>query len=386
MISSSVIHVIPAVSEEASGPTYVVLRLCESLIAAGENLTLAAMNWSNDRSPRDFVRLFPMGLGPKRLGSSPELFRWLRDQTHAGGVDVIHSNGMWQMNAVYPGRVARGGKTRLVVSPHGSFSTWAMKHGSPLKRVFWPLLQRPALEQASCFHATAKAELDDIRRLGFRQPVAIIPSGIDVPPLARETSGPMRTLLFLGRIHPVKGVDVLLNAWSRVMHRFPQWQLKIAGSDDGYHSGGGYLAEMKALAARLRLERLDFVGPRYGDGKLSAYREAELFVLPSHSENFGITVAEAQAAGTAVIVTRGAPWAGVVEHDSGWWIDIGADALVACLEVALAQPREDLAQRGMRGREWMLREYAWPTIADKMQRTYRWLVKGGSAPAWVHTS
>jgi glycosyltransferase involved in cell wall biosynthesis len=219
--------------------------------------------------------------------------------------------------------------------------------------------------------------------LGFRQPVAIIPNGIDVPALVQGTGGPLRTLLFLGRIHPIKGIDMLLHAWARIMRRFPDWQLLVAGTDVGYDEKGGYLPEMKALAARLHLERLEFIGPRYGEAKLAAYRAAELYVLPTHSENFGITVAEAQAAGTPVIVTKGAPWGGLETHGSGWWIEIRMDALIVCLETALALPRNELAQRGMRGREWMLLEYSWQTVAHKMQKTYHWLTQGGTPPNWV---
>jgi glycosyltransferase involved in cell wall biosynthesis len=380
-----VIHVVPAIAEEASGPSYSVVRLCQSLIDAGENVKIAALDWAPLRSTPDFVNVFPMGMGPKRLGRSPSMYRWLREETEAGRADIIHSHGMWQMNAVYPGRLALGGKTKLVASPRGAFSSWAMRHGSPLKRVFWPLLQRPALSQASCFHATASEEHQDIRRLGFHQPVAVIPIGIDVPAFVQATPGPLRTLLFLGRIHPSKGVDILLHAWSRVMRRFPGWQVLVAGTDVVYGAKGDYLQRMKDIATGLGLERLKFVGPLYGEDKLYAYREAELFVLPTHSENFGITVAEAQAAGTPVIVTKGAPWKGVQTQSSGWWIDVGVEPLVDCLEKALALPREELAERGNRGREWMLREYSWKTVAQKMRQTYHWLIKGGAPPDCIHS-
>ncbi len=379
-----VIHVIPAIAEEASGPSYSVVRLCESLISAGEDVKLAAMDWSPDKPTPDFVNVFPFGMGPRRLGRSPGMCRWLRSETDAGRVDVIHNHGMWQMNAVYPGRIAKTGKAKLVVSPRGAFSHWAMSHGSPIKKIFWPVIQRPAVNQAACFHATAAAEYDDIRRLGFRQPVAVIPNGIDVPELIRHSTGPLRTLLFLGRIHPKKGVDMLLHAWSRVMHRFPNWQLRVVGTDAGYAADGGYLAQMKTLAAKLRLERQEFAAPQYGEDKLFAYRDAELFVLPTHSENFGLTVAEAQAAGTPVIVTKGAPWEDLRLRGSGWWIDIGTDPLVECLEKALAAPTEELAERGKRGRDWMQREYSWDTIARRMQETYHWLIDGGTCPRWVY--
>jgi len=180
-----VIHVVPAITEEASGPSYSVVRLCQSLIEAGEDLTLAAMDWSRLSSMPAFMKIFPLGVGPRRLGRSPEMSRWLMGETTAGTVNVVHSHGMWQMNAAYPGWAVKERKTKLVVSPRGAFSTWAMNHGSRFKRIFWPLIQRPALVPASCFHGTSESEHEDIRRLGFKQPVAIIPNGIDVPEFAQ---------------------------------------------------------------------------------------------------------------------------------------------------------------------------------------------------------
>lgn len=378
-----VIHVVPAITEEASGPSYSVVRLCQSLIATGEDVTLAALDWSTLPSPPPFLRVFPLGVGPRRLGRSPAMSQWLKSETTAGRVDVIHNHGMWQMNSAYPAWAARGCKAKLVVSPRGAFSTWAMSYGSRFKGIFWPLIQRPALAQASCFHATAEAEYEDIRRLGFKQPVAVIPNGIDVPESAQKKLRDVRTLLYLGRIHPVKGIDVLLNAWAAVVDNFPDWQLLVVGSDTGYAKQDGYLGEMKALAARLKLKRHYFVEPLYGPAKWSAYRNADLYVLPTRSENFGITVAEALATGTPAVVTRGAPWSGLHTYQSGWWIDIGVDALIAALEVAMAMPPSELAQRGINGRDWMTREFAWANLARKMDQTYRWLIEGGEYPSWV---
>jgi len=219
--------------------------------------------------------------------------------------------------------------------------------------------------------------------MGFRQPVAIIPNGIDVPEFVQQNHCDFRTLLFLGRIHPVKGVDILLHAWAEVMDRFPDWRLLIVGTDTGYGGKSGYLEQMKALATVLKLKRLEFAGSLYGNSKKLVYRDADLFVLPTHSENFGMTVAEALAVGTPAIVTKGAPWKDLETHRAGWWIDISIDALVACLKEAMAQSPSELERCGNNGREWMIREFSWQKIAYEMDRTYRWLIEGGEVPSWV---
>ena len=373
-----VIHTVPAVSEEASGPSYSVVRLCESLIAEGENVTLTALDWAPMKCPPPFLKVFPLGAGPKRLGRSPAMRRWLDGRARSRSVDLIHNHSFWMMPNVYPGWVAKKYRIPLIVSPRGTLSEWAMQNGSFVKRIFWPMIQRPALDATTCFHATAESEYEDIRRMGFQQPVAIIPNGIDIPALPPQKPVNSRVLLFLGRIHPKKGLDVLLPAWQAVQDRFSDWSLRIVGPDNG-----GYLIKMKQLATDLSLKRIEFSNALYGEQKVGAYRDSDLFVLPTYSENFGMSVAEALASGIPAIVTKGAPWNGLITHNAGWWIDLGLDSLTHCLEHALSQSPQTLAEMGENGRTWMETEFSWRFIGQKMAETYQWVVYGGSKPAWI---
>lgn len=378
-----VVHVLPAITEESSGPSYSVPQLCKSLITEGEVVTLATMDWAQMKSPPAFLKQFPLGFGPRKLGRSPDLFRWLCREVAIGEVDLIHNHGMWQMNSIYPGLVAKRTTTNLITSPRGTFSNWAMQQGTPMKKIFWPIFQRPALNATTCFHATAESEYRDIRRLGFKQPVAIIPNGIDIPELSQKKADETRTLLFLGRIHKVKGLDNLLTAWSEVQTRFPEWKLKIVGSDNGYYGSTGYLNELIALASRLKLTRVEFTGEVRGAEKLCAYRNADLYILPSHSENFGMTVAEALALGTPAIVSKGAPWEGLVKKGCGWWIDNGIDPLIVCLEEAMSLSSQVRSSKGLLGRNWMIEEFSWSRIGLMMDQTYHWLLYGGDVPSWI---
>ena len=372
------IHVVPAIAEEASGPTYSVKRLCSELSAQGVDLNLITLDWAPVANPPLFLRQFPLGVGPRRLGRSPLMSRWLSDQGRAGKVNIIHNHSLWMMPNVYPGRVARRFDIPLVVSPRGTLSPVAFSRGLLVKRVFWPLLQKPNLDCVTSFHATAISEYEDIRRMGFRQPVAIIPNGVDIPELGPKSKSNHRVLLYLGRIHKIKGLDMLLPAWRAAQNRFPDWVLRIAGPDNG-----GYLNEIKSLAERLQLKRVEFVGPVYGEAKWQLYRDADLFVLPTYSENFGMSVSESLAAGTPVLVTKGAPWHGLETQEAGRWIDIGVDPLVASLEELMARSVEDLAAMGARGREWMVNEFSWSSIADQTIEMYRWLTSGGKCPRFV---
>jgi glycosyltransferase involved in cell wall biosynthesis len=370
--------VVSSVSEEAAGPSYSVVRLCETLGAGGHDVTLAALDWAPMSSPPRFMKVFPLSTGPRRLGCSPAMRRWLMEQARRGAVEIIHNHGLWMMPNVYSGRVARRRAIPLMTSPRGMLSEWAFQYGSVVKRLFWPLVQKPALTATTCFHATAESEYEDIRRMGFHQPVAIIPNGIAIPEVVSKQAGISRTLLFLGRVHPVKGLDMLLPAWQVMQDRFPDWRLVIAGPDHG-----GYLIKMQHLAAQLRLTRIEFTGALKGKEKWKAYQQADLFVLPSYSENFGMAVAEALASGLPAIVSKGAPWKGLGEKSAGWWVDVGVDPLVDCLNHALAQTPDELEAMGRRGRAWMQTEFSWQRIGGMMAETYQWIAKGGETPEWV---
>ena len=374
----AIVHTIPDISVQASGPSYSVRRLCESLTETGADVTLATVEREHMASPPFFLKSFPLGLKLPRLAASPAMKNWLLEQARCNRIDLLHTHGLWGMPNVYPGQVAKKYDIPLVVAPRGTLTDYAFKSGSVAKRFFWPLLQKPALEPVSCFHATAESEYANIRRMGFEQPVMIIPNGVDIPLPGAGPAGQDRTLLYLGRLHAEKGVDVLLNAWQVVSPRFKDWRLRIVGPDIG-----GYLSELTSLASSLELERIEFSGAVYGEEKQKAYDEAELYVLPSPSENFGMTVAEALAAGTPAIATKGAPWSGLDEHEAGWWVDLGLDPMVALLEEALECSRPNLAQMGERGRNWVEQDYGWPEIARKTVGAYRWIIDGGSKPDWI---
>jgi glycosyltransferase involved in cell wall biosynthesis len=379
------VQINPAISNEASGPSYSTVRLSQALIEAGNRVTLAVLDWEPVLDLPEFVKPFPIASGPKRLGRSPAMRRWLAEECRTGNVEVLHNHGMWDMTALYSAWVKQG--QILVHSPRGTLSTWAMAQGSPAKGLSWPLLQRPALKQATCLHATAETEYEDIRRWGFTQPVAIIPNGVDLPSLSVKKAQAHRTLLFLGRIHPKKGLDLLLPTWQVLQDRFPEWRLRIVGSDSGYYPASGYLNQLQKLAEQLGLERITFDGALYGDQKWQAYGEADLFVLPTYSENFGIAVAESLGAGTPVVVSKGAPWSVVPEHGAGWWVDIGLDPLIAGLEEALGRSSPELALMGQRGRALIQEHYSWPKIADQMAQTYHWLQdRSLLTPAWVRAN
>ena len=372
------IQIVPNIDQEASGPSYSVVRLSQALRAAGDDTKLVVLEPKPSAADYSFARYFPYGKGPKRLGISPEMKMWLRNEALSGDCTIMHNHSLWMVTNTYAASAIKGTSCKLVVSPRGTLSSVAMARTGLLKNLLRPIMFNPVMRRAVAFHATSIQEYRDIRAQGFVQPVAVLPNGVDVPEVAANKICDKRRLLFLGRIHPIKGIDNLLKAWQIVQISFPNWELIIAGPGENKH-----VEELKALATKLRLKSCRFSGPLYGDEKLLAYRKADLYVLPTHSENFGMTVAEALAAGTPAIVTKGAPWNDLERENAGWWIDVGVEPLVAVLENALKMSPAQLEELGDNGRKWMRRDFSWEKIGENMLEFYSWLILGGKLPGFV---
>jgi glycosyltransferase involved in cell wall biosynthesis len=184
--------------------------------------------------------------------------------------------------------------------------------------------------------------------------------------------------LSLGRIHPKKGLEILLRAWARLEPDRPGWRLRIVGPSEAGHD-----AVLKSLARELRLSRVSIEGAVYGDAKNGIYTTAGVFVLPTLNDNFAITVAEALASGIPVIATKGAPWSGLVEERCGWWIDHGVEPLTAALSEATARPADELSVMGERGRAWMARDFSWSRAGRDVIDLYSWLKRPAAVPGFV---
>ena len=379
------IQVITSIEDKNKGTSYSVVRLAEALAAqGGESILMSLANASNDTITRGVrYRTFSYSQGPfilpRKLAPSQAMKRALYEEASKG--TLLHVHGLWRLPNVYPGVAVNKTEAPLVLSPRGMLGQAALSFSASQKSIFWQLFQRRALSRLKCFHATAFSEVEDIRSYGLNQPVAIIPNGVDVASSRYEvakSAGRPRQVLHLGRIHPKKGIDRLLRAWSLLGRDVEGWLLRIVGPSEN-----GHLESLQLLARELDLPNVSFEAPLNGEEKARAYAGAEIFVLPTLHENFGMVVAEALAHGTPVISTVGAPWEGLTHERCGWWIDHGPESLAATLKEGMALSDEERAQMGRRGREWMRRDFSWSTIAEKMMRLYEWCAGTGERPAFV---
>ncbi len=283
-----------------------------------------------------------------------------------GTLDIIHDHGLWLPSNHASARVGRHRRIPRVVSPRGMLESWSLKHRRIKKKIAWQLYQHRDLRSAACLHATSASEEDQFRRLGFRQPIIRIPNGVSLPVdlTSNEKLKPRKEVLFLSRIHPVKGLLNLLEAWQQSV--CSEWRLKIVGSDEC-----GHLAELKKKCAALQLrDSVEFCEAVHSEKKWQLIKDAALLALPSFSENFGIVVAEALGVGTPVLTTTGTPWNDITNRQCGWYVEPTVEAIASGLRQAMSTSRIQLAEMGQRGRLWMKESFSWDDIGRRMLSSY----------------
>ncbi len=370
------IHHVVASLSSIGGPSYTVPRLAEAT-AHDHDVVVHTLSAAPEPPTRYEVRTYSPAGPLRRFGGSPSMRASLDEA--ARSADVIHSHGLWLRTDLYAARAGRRAGTATVLTPRGMLDPWAMDHHWGRKRLVWHTGQRAALRRATCIHATAPQERQFVRDLGFKNPVAEIPNGVDVPPDPSKAPAGQRTLLYLSRVHPKKGVLNLVDAWHLVQDSFAEWDLVIAGPDDG-----GHLVEVTRRIADRGADRVRVLGEVPEERKEQLYREAELYVLPTFNENWGVTVADALAFGVPAIVGLGAPWSGLHDHRCGWWTDNGVGPLAETLAEALARPPDALREMGMRGRRWVEHEFGWDRVGEQMGRVYEWVAGRAEPPACVY--
>ncbi len=290
-----------------------------------------------------------------------------------GGPHVVHFHGLWQ--PAYP-RFAREclrRKIPFIVSPHGMLEPWAWRHRWWKKWPYFHLVEKQFLSRAACLLATAQPESDRLRQMIPGQHIESLPLGLtsDAGPdyaAARAALGwreDERVLLFLSRIHPKKGLDLLLRALAA--SAVPgEARLVIVGGGDAGCVGG-----LKALAAALapRLPRVDWLGEIWGEARWPYFQGADLFCLPTHSENFGLAVLEACQVGTPALTTTATPWAGHLAGQHGYICDPNVESLRTALARAFADDKLTTDARSALA-SWTHAHFAWPALAARYLALY----------------
>ena len=371
-----IIFVTPYVSQTAGG-LFSSVRLLAQKLRVKHEVEVFALE--DDRGKVDFPEWQPIvprlyKIFPKTFGygfSVPLLRALARAQP-----DVIHVHGirMWPVTAARI--VARKKKIPFVISPRGQLNEWPMVRNRIKKKLMHLLFENTNIRSTAFIHATCELEMQYIRDLGFLNPIEIIPNGVSCSDFDTFDSAFVfskwsmlknkKVLLFLSNIHPRKGLDLLATAWESLRKKHLDWVLAIAGTGEPQY----YEKVKKIYSDGTNDNQVVFLGDVRGNEKIALYRLCELFILPTHSENFGNVIAEAMAACKPVITTKGTPWSCLADVKSGWWIDYDTQAIQQALNTAMCLSNEERIEMGKRGRQYVETHLSWDVLADNLVSMY----------------
>jgi len=366
-------QIVASLESRHGGPSRSVLGLATALAAAGHDVelltTAPGRQAAETPAPNLAVRTFPRQWPASVVPSAP-----LRAFLRAGTFDVIHHHGLWLRPLHYAHQTAQRSGVPLVVSPRGMMAPWAWAHRRGKKRLAARWVHPGALASVRGWHATSEAEAEDIRRLGFTQPVCVAPNGVTLPTAAEATASrefwhnhcpelrDRPAALFYSRFHAMKRVIELIDLW---LEQAPaRWKLLLVGIPEQF--------SVKALRDYVyRAGGEDRVAVFDGTDRPPPYAAADLLLLPSHSENFGLVVAEALSHGLPVLATDSTPWGGLDAHGAGHcvpWEEFGT-ALTGLLD----EGPEGLRSRAAAARQWVQAEFAWEKSAGTLANFYEGL-------------
>lgn len=324
--------------------------------------------------------------GPSAFGYSPKLSKALYEYSP----DVVHAHGLWMYPSVCSLRLHRTRNARVVISPHGMLDEWAIRNGALKKKLAGFAYEGNHLRAASCLHALCNSEAASFREYGLKNPICVIPNGVHLPssrsaPVAgwrRLLPERAKVLLFLGRIHPKKGLAALIEGWHLAKASSMDsslWHLVVAGWEDGKHQ-----AELLSMVDALGISgSIHFVGPQFSEEKEATYRSSDAFVLSSFSEGLPMTVLEAWSYGLPVVITPECNLPEGFENNAAIRVDTTPIGISRGLESLFSTPPSELVKIGARGRMLAAERFAWDQSGKQMLEVYRWVLGGRDRPECV---
>ena len=347
---------------EGGGLGRAAVDLHRALAAAGEASSLVTTCRGVPAPVSGGVAQF-LRSAPSKAYFSPTL--WKAAVAMVAGCDVVHGHGFYTGVNWALGRAARRTGRPLVYHPHGMLEPWILGRSRGKKALAHWIFENANFAHARLWRALTEREAGQIRGLGIKAPVVVAPNGIDVaafdapaPAIANER----KVILFLGRIHPKKGLPLLLSAWSQAKQFHTGWEIVIAGPDEE-----GHRAQLESqIVAEGLGNSVRFVGVVGGAEKTAWLQAADLFVLPSHSEGFSVAILESLGSRTPVLATRACNFPAIEPSGAGWLCDVEAGSLARALDAALSADDAERRQRGLAGRALVERDYTWSAIAQKL--------------------
>lgn len=374
-----IIHVVSSIDESTGGPARSITTAVQGLLDLPE-IDVQIFTGKSKKPVTELLKHADRVLNFFNLESFGKFENFSQSFVQTDNL-ILHGHGMWDLPIHQMSLLARKQKIPYILTPHGMLEPWALTQRKFKKKLALLAYQSNDLKLANCIQATSEMEAENIRKLGFKNPIAIVPNGIQLPEnhcLSKNQEA--RKILFLSRIHVKKGIEILLDAWLKLPKNIKlNWTLEIAGNGDD-----DYVNQIRQLIIKLNLDNdVFFHGPLFDEKKSEAYSNADIFVLPTFSENFGMVIAEAMAFGLPVITTKGAPWEELETCNAGWWIDIGVEPLLVALTDAMTLSKDTLSSMGKNGKKLVEEKYSVETVSQHMFALYEWLLQKGPKPDFV---
>lgn len=368
----NIAHIVPSLEIRQGGPSVSVPALAGALAKLGHEVELLATEPGPGSAHLDGklrVETFPRGW-PPQVCPSPELQKRLQQSS----AEIIHHHALWLRTLHYAHQSARANSAKLVVSPRGMMNRWAWNHHRWRKQLARALIHPGALAAVDGWHATSDEEAAEIAALGFKQPVCVSPNGVTAPSVEQRVRdadywlklcpavGNRPVAVFYSRFHRKKRVLELIDLW--LAHAPQDWLLLLVGIPQEYTPE---ILERYVL----RASGAGRVRAFSGENRPPPYAVGSLFLLPSHSENFGLVIAEAMAYGLPAVVTDSTPWSGINEGDRGWCVPWASYA--EAVRAATQENYDQLRARGAAARDWVIAEYSWEQGAQRLASFYHGL-------------
>ncbi|MDR0606125.1 MAG: glycosyltransferase [Bacteroidales bacterium] len=294
--------------------------------------------------------------------------------------DIYHAQGIWQYPIFVITKLARKYKKPYIITPRGMLYPQSLAISKLKKQLFLNLFLINDLNKAAVVHATCLEEMQHLRSLRIKSPIAVIPNPVNLPITnCKLRIANNKKIAYLGRVHPRKNIERLLYAWNNLDLDKTNAELIIIGDGDV-----NYIKFLKAEQQRLNLKNIVFTGFLAGEVKENAISSLSYLVVPSDFENFGMIIPEALIHGVPVIASKGTPWEELNTHNCGWWVDNDVDTLTTTIEKAIRLPEKERLAMGKRGQELIKNNYSVEIVAKKMIRLYEWILNGGEKPEFVY--
>lgn len=321
--------------------------------------------------------------GDRKFGFVKDLFKPISEEVNK--FDILHQHGLWMPVSLLSKKLKKQTTIKKIIQPHGFLMPYSRNLSKLKKDLIFSIYERSNIESSDMLVACAKEEALVLRNLFPNKNIAVIPNGIsDAFFNAKDETENFKRkkrMLFLSQIIPVKGLERIIKSFKEIgVNNFLDWEFIIAGYENAQ-----YKRILEKMITDFGLKDVvKFIGPKFGLDKIKMFDNSDVFVLPSHSENFGLVIAEALSRGVPVLTTKGTPWSELESNNCGFWVDNTDLGIKKGVLQILQSSEEELKEMGLRGKKLISEKYLWSKCSQKTSEMYQWILNGGLKPSFIN--